>query len=600
MRVPEDVTLLWTDDNWGNVRRLPMANETNPAGMYYHFDYVGVPRSYKWINTVSLQKTWDQLHLTYERNARDIWVVNVGDLKPLEIPIDYYLNLAYDYDTWGKENKVYEWEQAWAIREFGEEHGDEIAEILDLFGFYAARRRFELVDQNTYSVMHYNEAENVLEEWANLTARAEAVYEDLPADYKPSFFEMVLHPVKAGYILHDIYISSAKNAMYGVQRRNSANDMADYVRKKFVEDHEWSEEYHSLLDGKWDGMMTQTHLGSNYWQQPMRNSLPPLTYSQLLETALSGSLGAGVEGTNATIPGDDRFNPTSDYNNSTLLLNIDPYAPVQKKYIDIFSRGNDEFDFKVSPHNDWVTVSPSTGHISPTSPDQRVYVSVDWSKAPAGYNIGKINITSSSDYGNFGMPSVHVVLNNTVIPDDFHGFVESQKVISIEAEHATRNTTNGNVHYYVTPRLGRTKSAVSLRPALAESQDIATGPRLEYDLYTLTEPAYGTNVTVYLGGALNDHPGRPKRYAIAFGDEEPQAIQYIPNLPPSGLGMPKGWEKAAGDGNTWAYTTTHKVKKGKNTLKVWALEPNVVIQKIVADFGGVKPSYLGPPESVRV
>ena len=599
MRVPDDVTLLWTDDNWGNVRRLPTTNETNPAGLYYHFDYVGVPRSYKWINTISLQKTWDQLHMTYERRARDIWVVNVGDLKPLEIPIDYYLSLAYDYDTWGKENSVYKWEVAWATREFGAKYGDEVAEIIDLYGFYAARRKFELVDQNTYSILHYNEAENVLAEWANLTARAEAVYDVLADNAKPSFFETVLHPVKAAYTLHDIYISAAKNNLYGMQRRNSANDLAEYVREKFNEDHEISQEYHKLLDGKWDGMMTQTHLGSDYWQQPMRNSLPPLTYTQLLDESLSGSMALGVEGSNGTVPGDAKYN-TVDYNNNTLLLYLDPYAPVQERYIDIFSRGLEDFKYTVKPHNPWVKVSPSTGDITPTSGDQRVKVSIDWKNAPAGYNIGFIDVVSSSEYGDSQMPSVYVYVNNTVIPSSFHGFVESQKTISIEAEHTSRKTSNGKVKYYTTPRLGRTLSSVSLRPALADTQTTATGPRLEYDLYTLTEPANGVNVTLFLGGALNTYPSRPLRYAIAFDDDKPQDVSYVPPLPATGMGYPPGWEKSAADGNTWTSVTTHKVPKGKHVLKVWALEPNVVIQKIVADFGGVKPSYLGPPESVRV
>ena len=86
MTVPDDITLLWADDNWGNNQRLPLSNETDRAagaGVYYHFDYVGDPRDYKWINTIQLQKTWEQMHLAYERQARTIWVVNVGDLKPL-------------------------------------------------------------------------------------------------------------------------------------------------------------------------------------------------------------------------------------------------------------------------------------------------------------------------------------------------------------------------------------------------------------------------------------------------------------------------------------------------------------------------------------
>ena len=86
LRVPDDISLLWADDNWGNAQRLPLANETDRsagAGIYYHFDYVGDPRDYKWINTINLQKTWEQMNEVYNHDARQIWIVNVGDLKGL-------------------------------------------------------------------------------------------------------------------------------------------------------------------------------------------------------------------------------------------------------------------------------------------------------------------------------------------------------------------------------------------------------------------------------------------------------------------------------------------------------------------------------------
>lgn len=86
MEVPDTVTLLWTDDNSGNLLRVPLANETDHsagAGMYYHFDYVGIPRNYKWINSIQLVKTWEQMQLAYEKGVSEIWIANVGDIKPL-------------------------------------------------------------------------------------------------------------------------------------------------------------------------------------------------------------------------------------------------------------------------------------------------------------------------------------------------------------------------------------------------------------------------------------------------------------------------------------------------------------------------------------
>ncbi|MEO7997478.1 MAG: glycosyl hydrolase 115 family protein, partial [Gemmatimonadaceae bacterium] len=99
MRVPEDITLLFADDNWGDIRRLPELKERNRAGgfgVYYHFDYVGGPRNYKWLNTNPIARVWEQMHLATEYGANRIWVVNVGDLKPMEFPIQFFLDYAWN------------------------------------------------------------------------------------------------------------------------------------------------------------------------------------------------------------------------------------------------------------------------------------------------------------------------------------------------------------------------------------------------------------------------------------------------------------------------------------------------------------------------
>ncbi|MEI9806932.1 MAG: glycosyl hydrolase 115 family protein [Bacteroidota bacterium] len=99
MRVPDDVTLLLCDDNWGNIRKLPALNEKQRKGgygIYYHFDYVGGPRNYKWVNTNPITRVWEQMHLAWEYKAREIWIVNAGDIKPMEFPISFFLDYAWN------------------------------------------------------------------------------------------------------------------------------------------------------------------------------------------------------------------------------------------------------------------------------------------------------------------------------------------------------------------------------------------------------------------------------------------------------------------------------------------------------------------------
>ena len=222
LQVPDDITLLWADDNWGNNQRLPLANETSRsagAGVYYHFDYVGTPRDYKWINTIQLQKTWEQMHLAYQRQARHIWIVNVGDIKTLEQPISHFFDMAYNMDMFTAPDSTANWLQLWATREFGAEAANATANIMNTYGMLAARRKFELLDPTVYSTMNYLEAETVLGQWKDLMDQAQRVHDGLPSAMQPSFFEMVLQPAMAGYTVHQIHIMAALNNVYAEQRR---------------------------------------------------------------------------------------------------------------------------------------------------------------------------------------------------------------------------------------------------------------------------------------------------------------------------------------------------------------------------------------------
>ena len=154
MRVPDDVIILWCDDNWGNVRRLPTPEErkrSGGAGMYDHVDYVGGPHSYRWLNVSPVPKLWEQLNLTYRWGADKLWILNPGDLKPMEIPIDFVLKFAYDPDAI-PQDKIGECTVNWAKEQFGDEYAEEIADIVSKYAKYNAWRKPEILDANTFSV----------------------------------------------------------------------------------------------------------------------------------------------------------------------------------------------------------------------------------------------------------------------------------------------------------------------------------------------------------------------------------------------------------------------------------------------------------------
>lgn len=601
MKVPDHVTLLWTEDNWGNIRRLPVGNETQRsggAGVYYHFDYVGDPRNYKWINNEELQKTREQMYQAVVRNATEIWVVNVGDIKPVEIPISHFLDMAYDIDAWKDVDSVPRWLEGWAGRQWESSLAEEIGTLIDEYGRLAAIRKFELIEPSSFSILSYEEADQIMARWKDLGERAQTLYVQLPEAQQASFFETVLHPVLAGGNMVDIQVSSARNQIYAGQGRNTANTWMQRVLEKMKVDHELTVRFHELLGGKWNHMMDQTHTNyKGYWQQPMRQISPALNYVMHFERSLSGDMGVAVERSNASVPGDDIYHDNGG--GSLKLPTTNPYSP--KRWLEIFHQGTQSFDWKISGPS-YVNLTQSSGSMNTSSPDVRVYVDVDWSAAPAGSSNAVLNITSSRDYGTqFSMPTVQLPIENVKVPSSFtSGFVESNRELAFEAEHFTRLTPKGSLTYDILPLYGRTLSSLTLNDPLAPSLTSATAPLLEYDFYTFsnTTASKGLNVTLILSPTLNTTPKRPLAYITQLDDKPEQRRQYVIDQPQPNF--PVNWGYAVANAAWYNTTSWGATQPGKHTLKVWLVEPGVVLQKIVLDLGGVAPSYLGPPESFRV
>ncbi|KAK9779729.1 hypothetical protein SCAR479_03336 [Seiridium cardinale] len=622
LQVPGDITLLWADDNWGNVRRVPISNETDRAGgagVYYHFDYVGDPRDYKWINTIQLQKTAEQMQLSYTHGADRIWIVNVGDLKPLELPISHFFDMAYDANQWGVDD-VDKWLFAWVTREFGSEFATDVTDILNRYGMYAGRRKYELIEPYVYSVVNYNEADAVLSQWANLAADAQDVYDKLSEDQQAAFFEMVLHPILGGQIVHKVNIGAEKNAVYANQHRNSANDVATQVLADFNEDGDLTARWDSLLDGKWERMLDQTHFGyDGYWQQPMRNVAPAMSFIQLGVSAIAGAVGIAVEGLNASIPGDDKYHANSG--TSLTLPPLDPYGPATR-WFDIFSRGTIACDWQAQTDKPWVKLSQYSGTVGPgNGTDSRVYVSIDWASAPQIINNTNSNINFTTGCGRrgfaawYGSPIVQLPINLRSIPSNFtEGFVESDKNVAIEGPNYQRiytpsNSTNSNITYHTLKDYGRTYGGVTLWPQDTEPVTAKSGPALEYDLYLFTN-ASNVNVTLYLSPTQNYLSDRnPLHFAVSlFPAGSPQAAPATVRFIGDSIGqdLPPSWGYAVGDA-VWGHHPSHNTTtrwnvthEGAYKLRVWGLAPSVIVQKVIVDLGGVRPSYLGPPESFLV
>ncbi|PPR02284.1 hypothetical protein CVT24_011622 [Panaeolus cyanescens] len=609
LRVPDYVTLLWADDNWGNIRRFPVPSErsrSGGAGVYYHFDYVGDPRDYKWITTTQIEKVHQQMSIAVQRQATNLWIVNVGDLKPYERETEFFLSYGWNASRWTHDN-LDTFVSSWAQREFdiSKQDADLVTNIVGNLTRWNARRKPELLNSTTFSLINYREAETVLSNWAALEAASTSLYNRLPSGTKPAFYQLIQHAVIASANMAKILIYAGQNNMRASQARLSTNNLADSVEEFFEKDFDFETQYNTLLNGKWNHMMDQTHLGYYYWQQPMTNTMPPVNRVQKRKNALAGVMRIVPENTLGAWPGDNSNQCAQGYNCPPPTVVLDNFSPISNRYIDVGAGGPIPFTFTATTKSSWLKLSPASGSVSPSSPETRVFASVsDWSQLKEGTNTATITFVAKAK----GQPdlSVNVIFNavkNTPAAG-FKGFVEGTGVVSIEAAHASRKTTVDGITWTEMPRLGRTLSGISPLPLSDKNFGVGAGPTLEYDFYNFNTLQGQGNVTVHIHitPALNANTDQnPLAFTVGIDNQAPVKVVPIGPQPPGGL--PASWGGPDGyvaNSIITTRTTFNGVNPGAHTLKIGALEPAVVIQKIVINTGGLLPSYLGPPESIRV
>ncbi len=581
LRVPDDVTLLWADDNWGNVRRLPTETERKRpggAGIYYHFDYVGGPRNYKWINTIPIAKVREQLSQAKKHGADRIWIVNVGHFKHVLFPTEFFMHLAWDTSRWTNEN-VDDYTRMWAEREFGPTHAADIAEIITQYTRYNGRRKPELLDPTIYSLTDYREADRVVADFNALVAKAESIYGKLPEEAKDAFYDFVLFPTKACAQVNELYVTAGRNALYAQQGRAAANDLADKVEQIFQADADLMDHYNrTFADGKWNHFMDQVHIGYTIWQDPRRNIIPRV---ERIDVPQAAALGVAVEGSASAWPGTqgDPCLPAFDAFNQ------------QRYYIDVFNRGQVSFAYAAIAGDPWIVLSAPEGTVAK---EQRLWVSIDWAKAPKGTAAGTVKIAREG--GEQVTVKVEAFNPMAVTRDSLDGFVEGNGYVSIEAEHYTKHIPAAGARWAKIDDYGRTLSAMTPLPMTAPSVTPPEAPCLEYQMY-LFSPGPATVLSI-VSPTLNFVPGRGLRYAVSFDDEPPQIIDIVPADFDARNGN-REWEESVRNACRVARSTHTFSGAGYHTLKIWMVDPAVVLEKIVIDLGGLKPNYLGPPESYR-
>lgn len=575
MRVPDDVTLLLCDDNWGNIRKLPKLGETPRSGgygIYYHFDYVGGPRNYKWVNTNPIQKIWEQMRLAYEHDANQIWIVNVGDLKPMEFPIQFFLDYAWNPDAIPAD-KLMDYTIDWTAKQFGTEHATAIAGFVDTYLKYAGRIKPELLNINTFSLVNYNEFEHVTADFKNLRQQANTINQQLATNQKDAYYQLVLHPIEAVANLYEMYLAAAKNILYAKQGRYSANGFAVKVDSLFKKDTEISTYYNkTMAGGKWDHMMNQTHIGYTSWQQPDNNIIPKTT----LITNPTTALGVAFENSELHFTGKTRVEQALTF---SVLTNT-------SHNFELFKTGAGDLQYTIKAP-DFVILSDKNGNLAN---DRKISISIDWSRAPKDIKTSEIAVS-----GNDGSNITFLIKTDNTIPAHLtpNLFLAEDGYISMEAPSYSRAINSRPIFWRTIPNYGKTTGGVIAIPVTSVTQQPGEGsPRLAYDIFINETGKFTLNTFI---SPTIDFTGKDGlKFAISLDNQAPIIVNISTNYVSD-----YAWGQSVANAIKVFKTPLVFDKAGKHTINYWMVDPGVVLQKLVLDQGGLKSSYLGPPESTK-
>lgn len=579
MQVPDDITLLFADDNWGNIRRLPNSESERPGGygVYYHFDYVGGPRNYKWLNTNQIERTWEQMRRAWDQGAREIWIVNVGDIKPMEFPISFFLDQAWDPDRMGVD-QLGDYTRVWAAQQFGEAHADDIAGILKAYTKYASRRKHELVDPSTFSLVNFDEFGRVTRELEKLAVQADAIRETLPAGYDDAYVQLVWFPVHATWNLYQLYEAAALNGLYA-QRGRVADALVQAQRTEafFERDAELARIYHEdVAGGKWVHMMSQTHIGYTYWQQPEEQVMPDVVQPVLPKKS---KLGVAVEGRRAS----------SRMGDNDVALPLSDVFSRHAQWIEVFSTGTSPVKARIKAKEDWIVIEEGTHTVDDT---RRLSVAVDWDRLPAGRHTGTIEVKS----GFWRRLKIRVPVFKPEVWESVSGWALASSYGALEAAAADRKIDGAGLSWVTLSNLGRSGDGLTLfaaaTPAPATETPPEGAPRLEYDVHLFE--AKPLTVTVELAPTLDFLDQGGMKFALSLGEGDPVVVNVHERLRPADWDE-RHWEEIVAR-NAHRITLTLPVQAaGPQTLTLSTTDAPLVFQRLILSQTDLPDSYLGPP-----
>jgi len=614
LKLPEDITLVWTDDNYGYMRQLSNPEEqTRPggAGVYYHTSYWGRPHDYLWLNSTNPVLMWEEMSKAYEFQSRDIWILNCGDIKPHEYNIELFLDMAWNMDDFEKSTAVKTHTTAWAAREFGKASASEITDVLFENNRLAYIRRPEFMawsqvepvtkeGETELTQYHYSdEVSERINSYQSIIETTERLYNDIDANRKDAFYQLVYYPVIGASKLNQKWLYSFKNKFTAKQGRQSANAFGALSKDAFNRIEKETSYYNTKLqNGKWNHIMTMAPRFLPVFAQPATSTV---------QTEEKVTLGLALEGYQMEV-NDQIINSYAD------VLPVFNRYTKSSYFIDVFVEGNGTLNWEAKPKADWIKLSEDKGVLNTASGqvEKRIWVRIDWDKVPKGENkkeapLGhdfqlippSFKVNSAIDFiSEEKITTIGVSVYNPKLEalKNYKGFVEDKGYVSINAENFTRKNDGKDAKWELFEGMGYSNKVITALPRTATPnvnvEEIkANSPVLEYDFYTFNFGDAQVNLQAVPTHA--PHAGIGVRCAVAIDDANPVIVDFQTQ------GRSEAWKENVLKNATVKMAKQIVNKAGMHTLKIWMVDPGVMIDQVLIDLGGWKASYAFPKETVK-
>lgn len=598
LELPDDITIVWPDDNYGYMKRLSGVREqrrTGRSGVYYHVSYLGVPHSYLWFSTTPPSLMYEELRKAYDTTADRLWLVNCGDLKGSEMQVSLFLDMAWDIGRFTADNVV-SYPARWLAGIFGEAYYDRLEAMTrehlrlafprkpEYMGWGYHWNRFdhncEQLTDTDFSFTNYDEAQRRLEAYRQLGARAEALLHEIGDEARPAFYQLVYYPLRGAELMNRMTLGGQRNRWYARQGRAATNAVRDEVQRCYDSLQVITRGYNSLLGGKWNHMMS---MRQNYDGVSAYFNLPHLATH---DAAGAPRLALQVAGEDVT--GARAFHALPAFDNY-----------LRRTYpVEIYNRGGGTLAWTAHASEPWVVLSKSAGK---TADEERITVGIDWEKAPSGNAVPAQIVFRAGEQSE----KVLVSLFNPTAPSraELRGiYVENNGCVSIPAAGCHRVRENDRIKITAVEDLGIEGPALQLGDPTAplqifRSRDV---PCAEYDFYAFD--AGSVDVYTYVLPTFPLHADRDFR----IGENTNTDTKYSVQIDDGTLATPSSshveysqvWFESVLRNCAVNKSTLHIDKPGRHTLRIRVGDPGIVLQKIVLDFGGMKRSYLGPQSTL--